>query len=229
MKRILKGAEPSSFTAWKASANEDWQPSWEDNFQNPEKRNVRVALAVEQGWICCYCCCAIGELDDPSGAEPFHIEHLRPRSDFEEKALDYENLLASCGHPRRPRPSQTIRCGDAKEDWYDADLFVSPLDESCESRFSFTANGEIGPRRSDDEAARETIRRLRLDESSLREQRAAAIDGTLPPEILVDYSTRDLEKLLEGLRTRGEGGRFASFSPALCDVIEGLLPASRGF
>ena len=55
MRYIQKSQEPSSFAQWKALANEDWQPTWE-NLQNPEKNLLKEALLSEQYYVCCYCC-----------------------------------------------------------------------------------------------------------------------------------------------------------------------------
>ncbi len=55
MKHIKKNQEPEKFTNWKALENDDWKPSWDDNFQTPEKPVVHDALLKEQGYICCYC------------------------------------------------------------------------------------------------------------------------------------------------------------------------------
>ncbi|MGK7925879.1 MAG: retron system putative HNH endonuclease [Spirulina sp.] len=89
MKYIKKNEEPEIFRDWKALANEDWQPNWDENFQSPEKPAVHRSLLREQGSICCYCGREITR-------ETSHIEHLKPRSLYPDLALNYSNLLASC-------------------------------------------------------------------------------------------------------------------------------------
>jgi len=54
MKRVIKGAEPASFTDWKGSANDNWSPTY-PTLQNPQKRELLEALLLEQGSFCCYC------------------------------------------------------------------------------------------------------------------------------------------------------------------------------
>ena len=49
--------------------------------------------------------------------------------------MDYTNIVASCNN------SDT--CGNKKGNSYDAEKFVSPLDEDCESKFTYYADGKI--------------------------------------------------------------------------------------
>ena len=101
MKFIDKSKEPEEFTNWKALANQDWQPNW-DNFQKPEKNIVHNSLLQEQGYICCYCGRRISRQDS-------HIEHLKPRNQYPELALNYHNILASC--QKEVKPKEPIHCG----------------------------------------------------------------------------------------------------------------------
>ncbi|NEP57985.1 MAG: hypothetical protein F6K31_13335 [Symploca sp. SIO2G7] len=50
MRWIEKSQEPESFTRWKAQANEDWQPRF-DNLRSQEKRDLYAALLQEQGYL----------------------------------------------------------------------------------------------------------------------------------------------------------------------------------
>ncbi len=222
MRWIRKGQEPKSFTNWKALASQNWTPSWDD-LQNPEKGKIRRALVEEQGFLCCYCCMRIG-----LEAEWSHIEHLRPRSrpGFEGLALDYGNMLASCGprydgaDPTTPYPRH---CGALKNDWFDEALMVSPLDPECQENFRFTAAGEIRP--VDDEArkpaAQTTIEKLGLDIPLLRANRQQAIDGALHGLELDDEG--EVKRLAEALDQPDGEGRFTPFSSAVAHVLRGLL------
>jgi hypothetical protein len=51
---ISKGEEPEVLTNFKAQANEDWQPRY-NNFSGKIKHEFHDRLMVEQGYICCYC------------------------------------------------------------------------------------------------------------------------------------------------------------------------------
>ena len=180
MRHIEKGQEPQVFTGWKALENEDWQPTYDD-LAGDEKQAVRNALFQEQRGICCYC---EGLLTDTD----CHIEHCMPQSLDSVNPLDFANMLLSCqnqlskGAPRH--------CGNAKGEWYDEQLFVTPLSRGCEGRFAFEANGVMKPAADCDLAAVETIRKLALNISKVRELREAAIEPFL------DESLEDEEFLV---------------------------------
>ena len=165
MRRIRKQAEPASLTRFKASANEDWQPDW--NNLGLVKRDIQAALITEQGDLCCYCEMRISAVSS-------HIEHIHPRSrDPVEMRLDYSNLLGSCGRDSterkdRSQPAVPPHCGASKQDWYEQSKFVSPLDADCEDCFRYAADGQILPSTTRPTAARETIQRLALDIDKLQ-------------------------------------------------------------
>lgn len=220
MRHIEKGAEPALFADWKASANAEWQPSW-GNLQNPEKAALKRALLEEQGFLCCYCCRRVE--DDPDS----HVEHLKPRESFANDELDYGNLVVSCQGETGDPPPEHRHCGHSKDNWYDAALFVPPLQHGCGEKFAYTAYGEIlpvpgpgGP------AAEETIRRLRLDCNRLRRLRRSAIDGVLTD--LEQLSSDDLAALRIGLSERDDSGRYVEFHPAILHVLDGLTPTGIG-
>ena len=86
---------------------------------------------------------------------------------------------------------------------------MSPLQDGCEKRFMFTANGEIFPRSADDAAARATIERLGLDLPKLNALRAAAVDA------LRDLSRTEIEAVL----VRGMDGSFPEYFTTIEDVL----------
>lgn len=102
----------------------------------PEKRNLHSALLAEQGSVCCYCGRSIG-LDDS------HIEHFKPQERYDELQVDYANLHASC--MRRQQRSIARRCGHAKDNGFDEDQYIAPVDPDCEQRFMYTLRGTIIP------------------------------------------------------------------------------------
>jgi uncharacterized protein (TIGR02646 family) len=177
MKYISKSAEPEVFRRWKAGANEDWQPSY-DELAVPEKQAVRLSLLAEQGHLCCYCGQRVGVNDS-------HIEHLEPQSVAPDRALAYDNLLLSCGRDRwgvpleRPRGDKIKRphCGRARGNEL---LPVTPLQPDCGQHFQFVSDGaavRIRPAGDADQQQRaaRTIELLVLDHIVLDRNRAAAL------------------------------------------------------
>ena len=136
-----------------------------------------------------------------------HVEHFRPLKRYQRLQLDYSNLLCSC--LREQSPGEPDHCGHRKGSWFDEDALISPLQEGCETRFQFTANGEIHPRSSSDVAAATTIDRLALDLPKLNALRAAAVGA------LEDLRESDIERVL----VRGQDGSFPEYFTTIKDVL----------
>ncbi|MDF1580041.1 MAG: TIGR02646 family protein [Desulfuromonadales bacterium] len=211
MKHILKGAEPQVFTNWKSLANEDWQPTY-SVLSGDTKRVVKEALMAEQCHICCYCERRLSEDDS-------HIEHFRPQSDPVVDPLDFGNLLCSCqvqvkkGEPRH--------CGNLKEDWFDPDLLVSPVDSSCEERFVFEGDGLIKPAAEQDAAAAETIKKLGLDIPKLNSLRRKVIEPFLDDRL----SNEEFQAFVSGYLDKDTAGRFGEFWTTIRYLFGGIVAA----
>jgi uncharacterized protein (TIGR02646 family) len=202
MRYFQKGAEPSALSEYKACANEDWKPLYEDL----EKKPIREALIREQGYLCCYCGGRIGERSSDC-----HIEHFITQKERPDLALDYGNMLASCqGMDERARVPE--HCGHARGT---KPIKVSPLFPDCESFFTYSSNGKIEP--STDparhEAAEETIRTLGLSVPKLQAARKAAIDGAL--EGLEEISAEEMRVEAASYEKPDPDGRLAPFCFAI--------------
>ena len=124
----------------------------------PYREELNSVLCKEQKGLCAYCCGRIT-------SEKSHNEHIEPQNPGKyasARTLDYDNIVASCNNART--------CGLAKENQYDAERFVSPLDEDCEKKFTYYANGKI-----DGDAY--TISLLNLNDYELRNARKAVVRG----------------------------------------------------
>ena len=122
-------------------------------------------------------------------------------------SLEYENLLASCqGYHDREE-----NCGHSKDNIFDEELFVSPLEENCESLFEFNDRGKIKAADGNERAAY-TIELLNLDTEQLNAARTEAmwVSGAM------DELTEDeCQKLLHKYENVDERGRYAGFSDAI--------------
>ena len=197
MKPIVKNSEPQQFSKWKAQggASRRW-----DDVRGRIKTVVQRALMDEQGHICCYC-------ESLITATSSHVEHFRPRSQFRSRELDYRNLHCSC--LRDPVRGEPIHCGHKKGNWFDRQLLVSPLQKNCDRRFTFSPNGEIRPRRSNDLAAAMTIKRLGLDLPKLQRGRAAAV-----------RARRRLPRTqIKAALVKDRNGRFPPYFTTIEDVL----------
>ncbi|MGE4285517.1 MAG: TIGR02646 family protein, partial [Phycisphaerae bacterium] len=84
---------------------------------------------------------------------------------------------------------------------------ISPLDSACEGKFAFSFSGQIKPATKKSSAAEETISRLGLDISRLRESRKAAVD-TFTDESL---SQEDFKKFVAGYLKKDASGKISPF------------------
>ncbi len=187
MKYIQKGIEPQELMDWKSRENDDWQPDY-DSMGGQLKNIVKESLMQEQGYLCCYCERRL-TLNDS------HIEHFVPQSNADIDPLDYSNILCSCQN--RLNRGEPRHCGNLKEDWFDSELLISPLDPKCENKFSFKADGKIKPADTDDKAAYTTIKKLGLNIPKLNDLRKKVIepfiDGILSEQELQIFVTKYLE------------------------------------
>jgi len=213
MRKIQKAVEPKSVTQWKAQANEDWQPSYA-TLQNPQKRELHLSLLDEQGYLCCYCGRRIGPEDS-------HVEHFRPQELFEALELDYQNLHASC--IRQTNPGSPLHCGHHKGNWFDERLYISPLEEECEERFSYLLTGEIKSADGTDSAAVKMIEVLALDIPYLNNRREEVLIRTFNSEFLEAVSEDEILRLMTTLRALPPSQQNP-FDHVLARFAQQLLP-----
>jgi uncharacterized protein (TIGR02646 family) len=212
VRRIVKCLQPESLELWIALGSENWAPNYK-NLQNPEKRDLHLSLLREQGFTCCYCGQSI-ELNDS------HIEHFRPQSIYADLALAYENRFASC--IRELRPGSPIICGHLKDEQFDEEDFLSPLDPDIERKFSSTLNGNIVGLSG---SAEKMVGVLGLDQSFLVGRRSSALQSVFDVEFLLTASRTELKKIALAFRRIDADGKLAPFFHAIARFAERLLEA----
>ena len=213
MRNVTKDASPAIFEEWKAAGNPDWSPCYGD-LQRPEKPLLHEALLVEQGWTCCYCGREVTREDS-------HIEHFRPQEGYENLALSYENLHASC--IRETAPGMPLHCGHAKGGQFDEAGQICPLDLGCEDRFMYTFVGDVTSADPDDAAAIYMIGLLQLDIPFLRNRREEALRLTYSPNFLSTVTADELRLLRDAFRQRDAHGRITNFGHVLARYAEQRL------
>lgn len=192
----------------------------------PTLESVEDGLFEEQGGLCAYTGRKIRLETSPRRVVDFHLEHLIPQAHCSYgQDSDYKNLVACW--PRPNFGSEPPFGARKKGDWpspAEAHLFVSPLDHSCTARFSFNHRGEISPAKQDDEAARETIKKLGLNHDQLKELRRSAIRGALNP-LSRQIKLKEAQKLLQQMEDdaakldRGESVRLIPFCFAIQQAL----------
>ena len=208
MRWIRPRPEPVSFTQWRALYQNDINFGYE--LLHAELRaEINDALIVEQRGLCAYTGIGID-------ADHAHIEHLLPQAHCRrgKEDVDYHNMVACYPAPNRGYvPFGALWKGHwpSPAEQY---LFVSPRSPGCEARFTFSIRGKISTA-DDDEAARETVRRLGLDNRRLEDLRKEAIAATLH-----GLDLPSARKRLTGLlQAEQAGGRLEPFCFALKQAL----------
>jgi hypothetical protein len=210
MRYIKKQETPPAFTDWKEKHPLSDYDKLGKKSSNKIKKIVHQSLLKEQGYICCYCQRSINQDDS-------HIEHFKPKDEnyYPELALDYNNLLTSC--QKLPIKEEPKHCGHLKDNWYDENLTISPLQEDCNEYFTYTAFGDILPSEDDEkkESAKTTIEKLGLNIPTLKSERRGAIEGL--QELLQQEgdSKENIEKLIKNYDQVNEEGYLNQF----CEVL----------
>lgn len=203
MKFIVKDAELQELIDWKQDDKmfQRGNPKW-DRLTPLVKDKIRESLKREQGYICCYC-------ERELIPNDYHIEHIKPKGFpiYKKFQIDYDNLLCSCqnetakGEPRH--------CARSKDNWYDLNLFISPLDPLCEDKFTYTYDGHILPADPNDNAALATILKLQLFTDKMNNYRKAVIDLFIDDEITdIEVSILKENYLIHKDKN---GGKFNAF------------------
>jgi uncharacterized protein (TIGR02646 family) len=196
MRHIKKNStESEKFSRWK---KRNKSVDWNGFSGGSAYGELKEQLIAEQVGMCCYCEVVLTRND-------CHIEHLKPKSIYKKEMFSYDNLLASCNRKES--------CGSKKGAWYphdNADNMVSPLNASCEQRFTYTLDGRIIPSDEEDAPASETIEQLGLNCSKLKDRRRSIImaldNGGNGPE--PDY----LQAVAKGILTRESGWPFGFYT-----------------
>jgi uncharacterized protein (TIGR02646 family) len=213
MKYVQKGGPPHGYRQWcrdvHGTDNEDYR-----EIPAGIKAVLLVALVQEQGGICAY---TMKRIDKDTS----HIEHIKPeslcRDDTKGSDLDFANVVACF-----PRDGMRRACrygAQKKDNWWDATLFVSPLDPACERRFHFNREGEISTVGTN-AAADRTIAVLRLDHPTLTEDRNRAIEEFLYGQHGDEPLSRAKASRLQREVCTRSAGRFVEFCVALRDALD---------
>lgn len=179
MRFIRKGPEPRELRIWKKRNAATPQNLRYGGGDFPAEA-VRRALLREQFHLCAYTMKRLKTAalcQDGDTRHACHIEHVRPQSRrVRGEDIDYRNMVA-CHPPSRARTA----CGYGAQykggfDPTEGD-FVSPLSPDAETHFGFDRAGNIHGLTPAGRATVETLNHV-----TLRDERAAAIDGALTPK-----------------------------------------------
>ena len=217
MKYIQKGSAPREYSDWcrrvQGTDKEDYR-----ELPLSEKAALVDALLTEQGWICAY---TMRRIEKTSS----HAEHIKPqsvcRAEMPGSDLDYGNLVAC--FPREGMKKRYRYGAQARHDWWNPKLFLTPLQPSCEHRFRFNLRGEVATDASDIAAA-ETSKRLALDHKSLTEDRKRVIEEFIYGEGGSNpLSEAEAKSWMADVVRQKRDGSFIEFCVAIRHALEDYL------
>lgn len=107
-------------------------------FDKLDKNTLRKALVEEQHGLCAYCMDKI-----EANGHKMVLEHWYPLSRSKNKAMDYENLLASCrgGDTDQRSDTNKVFCCDKRKGH--ATISINPLEETMMRSIRYRSNGII--------------------------------------------------------------------------------------
>ncbi|WP_226092855.1 TIGR02646 family protein [Dickeya oryzae] len=219
MRKITKGTEPASLTAWKrANPNGRY-----DNLTETERQDIRDACVKEQFGLCAYCCKPIsGDNSDTMN------EHVQARDEAPQRSLDFTNIVASCTTPNQ--------CDAA----HGSQAFsLTPLMAECETELEFMSSGRV---KGKTERAQEAIKVLNLGDHETNnkkligarrkvihdllwkeginpEEKLELEDDDLLRDLLRDFQIDNINKY-----STPQNGRLEQYSPVLVNFLKGWLP-----
>jgi len=115
--------------------------------------------------------------------------------------------------------ADALHCAYKKADWYDENVFVSPLEADCASFFRYWSDGNLTVSSDPPTQHRgaETIKRLGLNCQRLKKLRIEAIEGALEG---IEYSSgEDRDKPFQGFNKLDATGRLTPFCAAIVSVL----------
>lgn len=217
MRTITKTADPQALVSWKQQNQVTPQNLIYGGGGFPGDE-VRKALLLEQKHLCAYTMKQLktaAECPDQDTTYACHIEHLLPQArKIPAETIDFQNMVA-CYPPSRANTA--CEFGAVVKGDYDPSVkpFVSPLQQSAESHFSFDKHGKITGLTPE---GRETIKALRLDHSTLNNDRAAAVKGRLEPKRGKTISAATARRLAQEILQPDAQQKLPPFCVAIAQV-----------
>lgn len=191
---ICKEWEPKSFQKYRMQAQATYS-----GLSGKEKRDLRLNLLKEQGFICAYCMERIQ--NNPLKTK---IEHWQSQESFSEEQLNYQNLLAVCkGNEGQPKKEQ--HCDSQKGSQKLSLNPSNPLDSS-RMKISYQSDGTII---SGDEIFNDEVNNvLNLNLASLRNNRRSTLEGIKRFLKSKNYTQYYIRRLLKKYNVMKEGKRI---------------------
>lgn len=176
---------------------------WKRFRRSSARKETIEALMEMQGAYCAYC-------EDQILDGNRHIDHFYPKSLYQEKIFDWDNLFLSCGN------DHSTHCGHGKGD-KDPINIIKPDRDNPVDYFAYNAGGEVFARedisQEMQERAKNTISLLVLNDPLLRDKRSRRYENLLKniKEQWLSSSEVDYRQQFSTLADKIRGGTFGEF------------------
>jgi len=220
VKFIRKGRKPAALARFERKNAATPQAATYAGLAPETRRALVKKMLEEQGRLCAYTMRCIGVSTD---ARDYHIEHIRPRSRCPELQIEYKNMLLCA-------PGGGCDWGARCKDEADVDEanFVSPLNETCETRFEYRRDGFVRASEENDAAAASTLNLLNLNHKELVAERGEAMRRFgLGPNAQKALSAQKAERLGARICERNLDGSFEPFCIAIRQAAERIARRAR--
>lgn len=164
MKYIKKIAEPAKFKAYRSIRGATYA-----GMALEAKKDLRDALLISQGYICCYCMQRVAE-------DNCKIEHFKPQTIYNGEngkpnlTLNYLNLFIACtGNEGQEYKRQTCDTRKGPKELHHVRL----LEEAWDNAFKYSADGTISTIVENKPLTNEMEDMLNLNEGTLKRNRSA--------------------------------------------------------
>jgi uncharacterized protein (TIGR02646 family) len=188
--------QPASLVLYKKT---DIYPSY-DKYR--EKDDLRHALLHEQGYICCYC---MRKID----IRNMIIEHFKSQFGFEDLALNFDNMLASCTGGEN---GNVQHCDETKSHNL---LTINPMDKVQMAKIKFDGAGRVFL--DDENLTKDELEGiLNLNNQNLLKERKVILDA-LTKQIQTKFGTKTATKPFIQSQLNKWSSRNGKFKP-MCQV-----------
>lgn len=176
---------------------------WKRFRRSSARKETIEALMEMQGAYCAYC-------EDQISEGNRHIDHFYPKSLYQEKIFDWDNLFLSCGN------DHSTHCGHGKGD-KDPINVIKPDRDNPADYFAYNAGGEVFARedisQEMQERAKNTISLLVLNDPLLRDKRSRRYENLLKniTEQWLSSSKVNYRQQFSALADKIRGGAFGEF------------------
>lgn len=209
MRSIKKGNECRALRDWKNSNAASPQNIHYDNLSGVVKSAILSKLIVEQGGLCAY---TMKNIKPVNGIFHAHIEHIFPRSAYQQQTVNWNNLVACF-----PLTGQSCDYGAIRKADYDpgSKPFVNPTKAGVSNQFRYLDNGEVDGLTSDAVACIDK-EVLNLNHPNLVNDRRAKILGALQRQ----PSATQARQRAQQLRKFDTQGFLEPYCEAVAQVLD---------